>query len=202
LDPDRIAEAAGRLELRRGVVADTSLLGLPIAVGRATQLPRRLTDDEWSILVSEARETFGARGRISSGPIREWSIGNLHMAEEATEDGHRLRLHTRKETGIIADRIGAAMLTMAVILFGIMALMGNMGSDIFAPFFIGSAGIAAFGYNLLVLPRWSARRAAQMEHIATRALELTGREGEDGGGLPGEDAGTPRIPGSDPEAAS
>lgn len=177
LDPDRIATAARGLELRRNVVADRSLLGLPIGVGRAVPLPRPLTDDEWSILVSEARDIFGARGRLGGqGPMREWSNGNLHVAQEATEDGYRLRMHTRKENGRVADVIGATMLTMAVILFAIMVLLGNAGGDLFAPFFIGAGGVAAFGYNLLVLPRWSAERAAQMEHIAHRTLELTGRE--------------------------
>jgi hypothetical protein len=177
LDPDRIAEAARGLELRRNVAADRSLLGLPIGVGRAVDLPRQLTDDEWSILVSEIRETFGARGRLGGqGAMREWSNGWLHVAQEATEAGYRLRLHTRKENGMIADRIGTIMLTMAVILFAVFALTGSLGGELFAPFFLGAGGVAAFAYNLLVLPRWSAERAAQMEHIAARALELTGRD--------------------------
>ncbi len=188
LDPDRIAEAAGRLELRRGLVADRSLLGLPIGVGRSVDLPRPLTEQEWSILVSEARELFGARGRLAGqGSLREWSVGNLHMAQEVTETGHRLRMHTRKENGMIADRIGTIMLTMAVILFAVFALTGSLGGEMFGPFFLGAGGMAAFGYNLLVLPRWSAERAAQMEHIAARALELTGRDDEGGLELPPAD---------------
>lgn len=181
LDPGRIADAAAALELRRGdAVQRRSLIGAPLAVGRSAELHRPLTDDEWAVLVGEIRETFGARGRVvSQGGLREWSNGNLHVVQEATESGHRLRLHTVKESGLNADRIGIALLGIAVVILAVFALTGQLTDDLYSVLVIGGLGAAALGSNVLLLPPWARARERQMEHIAARARALTAPEQED-----------------------
>src|SRR6185436_7829751 len=49
--PERIAAAAAALDLRRGAAARRTLLGIPVAVGQAVDLPRAPTDREWEMLV-------------------------------------------------------------------------------------------------------------------------------------------------------
>jgi hypothetical protein len=41
-------------------------------------LARKLTDEEWERFVAHVRETFDARGTMTSeGSLRQWSNGNL-----------------------------------------------------------------------------------------------------------------------------
>ena len=72
VEPGRIADAALALETRRGVLPRRTSLGMPVSVGRVIELPRAVTDREWEVLVAEFRETFGARGQVTShGGVRE-----------------------------------------------------------------------------------------------------------------------------------
>src|SRR5215210_5297426 len=74
--PERIADAAAALDLRRGAAPRGTHLGMPVSVGRTVDLPRAPTDHEWELLVAELRETFGAHGKDrSSGGLRAWSNG-------------------------------------------------------------------------------------------------------------------------------
>jgi len=180
LSPDRIAAAAARLDFRRGAVREPTYLGLPLSVGLGVELPRALTDREWEVLVGEARETFGARGRVTgSGQLREWSNGNLHMVLEATATGHRVRLHTTKGTARNAMWMGVTLMGLAVVLFGLLLVTGQVAEELFAPAFLGILGAAALGSNALILPPWARDRERQMEHLAARALELAEPERED-----------------------
>lgn len=66
--PERIADAASALDRRDSIMPHRSELGMPIAVSRAYDLPRAPTDHEWGIIVSELRETFGARAQLLVQP--------------------------------------------------------------------------------------------------------------------------------------
>lgn len=179
VDPERIDAAASLVANRPSGLKERTYLGLPISVGRSVPLPRPLTDTEWEILVGDLRETFGARGRVrSQGGLREWVNGNLHVFQEATEDGYRLRLQTTKGTALTATRIGAGLLALAAVLILVMVLTGTAG-DFFAPLFLGGLGLAALGSNALVLPSWASRREEQMDYLAARARALTASERED-----------------------
>lgn len=99
--PEEITAAARALDKRQEVAPRRTYLGMPISVGRTVDLPRAPTDREWTILVSELRETFRARGKVvSHGDLREWTNGNLHASVEPTETGYRLRLGTLKTSAV------------------------------------------------------------------------------------------------------
>jgi hypothetical protein len=170
--PERIADAAAALDLRRGAAPRGTHLGMPVSVGRVADLPRAPTDHEWELLVAELRETFGAHGRDrSSGGLRAWTNGNLHAYVEPTEAGHRLRLGTLKSNGVALGWMGLAMLAVALVMTAYLAAAGEAGDAItFA--LIAAMGAALLGTNALRLPRWADEREAQMERIAARAQSL------------------------------
>src|SRR5688572_4838999 len=83
LAPERIADAAASVEVRRGAPPRRTHLGMPVSVGRTIDLPRAPTDHEWEQLVVELRQTFGAHGKqVSQGNLRSWTNGNLHAYVE------------------------------------------------------------------------------------------------------------------------
>src|SRR5687767_15588386 len=59
-----VAGAAKDLDRPQPAGTVRRMAGLPVGVGRTVELGRRLTDDEWDVLVSELRETFEARGSV------------------------------------------------------------------------------------------------------------------------------------------
>jgi hypothetical protein len=170
--PERIADAAAALDLRRGAAPRQTHLGMPVSVGRVVDLPRAPTDHEWALLVAELRETFGAHGRDrSSGGLRAWTNGNLHAYVEPTEAGHRLRLGTLKSNGVALGWMGLAMLLVGVVMAVFLFATGEAGDAItFA--LLAPLGAALLGANALRLPRWADEREAQMERIAARAQGL------------------------------
>lgn len=178
VEPGRIAEAARALEARREVLPRRTALGMPVSVGRIVELPRALTEREWELLVSELRETFGARGRVAShGGIREWSNGNLHAFLEPTEAGHRLRLRTTKGSAIAMNRAGVAGMVMGAILLAMVLFVGGvltvrgLVSLMPALMLLGMGG-GALTLNALTLPRWAHEREGQMEYIAARVAAI------------------------------
>lgn len=187
MDPGRIAQAAQAVDSRRGVLPRRTSLGMPISVGRIIDLPRPLTDGEWEILVAEFRETFGARGKLSSqGGIRDWSNGNLHVSLEPTEGGHRLRLGTLKGTGVAMNRMGMAGLAMGLILITLALLTGDIQTlrgiiTLFPAMVLGTMGAGALVANAVSLPRWAREREGQMEYLAGRVHSLLDETSEDEG---------------------
>ena len=174
LSPERIAEAAAALELRRGALPRRTELGVPVAVGRTVELPRALTDHEWARLVAELRHTFGARGRDwSAADLRSWANGNLHAYVEPSETGYRLRMGTVHGNGLALGRVGIAWMLIGLALLAFVLLAGGAATGAVTGVIVAAVGLLAFGGNALRLPGWADERERQMEHIAARALALT-----------------------------
>jgi hypothetical protein len=180
LGPARIAAAAATLDTRRDALPRGALWGSPISVGRVVELPRAPSDREWDLLVAELRQTFGARGKVTStGALREWTNGNLHAYVEPTETGHRLRLGTLKGSAMAVHTMGLAGLFMALILLLVFTVTGRLGDEIVVPLMFGAMGAGALLSNRLSLPRWAAEREAQMRQVAERATALVSGPGPD-----------------------
>lgn len=171
--PDRIADAASKVDRRRHAAPARTWLGMPVSAGRSVDLPRAPTDREWEMLVGELRQTFRARGKDrSQGGIREWTNGNLHACMEPTETGYRLRLGTVKGNAAPVGLAGMAGLLLAVPLAVVTLVTGGVGENLVAPVMMGSAGASALAYNALRLPPWARERQTQMDYIADRAAPL------------------------------
>jgi hypothetical protein len=175
VSPERIAASARALDHAPVAVPNRSIAGVPISAGRMVALARAPTDEEWELLVVELRETFGARGRITTqGRLREWRNGNLHACVEPTAGGWQLRLGTRKGSAPAAAGIGAG----ATVLGGAIALgtllTGAGAAEMLGPGLIWLGGVGTLAYNAVRLPRWAGTRARQMEHIAERARTIIG----------------------------
>lgn len=177
LAPERIAEAASALDRGGEVLPRRTHFGMPVAVGRTVDLPRAPTDREWDLLVAELRETFGARGKVSShGGLREWTNGNLHAYVEPTETGHRLRLGTLKGNALAMTRMGLFGMGMGLLTLLAILLTGRVAEGLFAPVFLSTMGGVAFISAILGLPRWAREREEQMELVASRAKALLGSD--------------------------
>jgi hypothetical protein len=174
LAPERVAQAAAAVDLRRGAVRRREL-GMPVSVGRVVDLPRAPTDLEWEMLVADLRDTFGAKGRVGSrGEVREWNNGNLQAFVEPTPNGHRLRLKTTKGNAIALNRMGAAGLAVALVTLMLLLLTGALPQEMLGPLVLSLMGGGALAANALSLPGWAQRRESQMEAIAVRARTLLG----------------------------
>ena len=172
LAPERIAEAAAAMDVRRSAVRRSDL-AMPVSVGRTVDLPRALTDREWEMLVADLRETFGARGRVGTrGDVREWTNGNLHAYVEPTPAGYRLRLGTTKRDALSFNRMGATGLAMALGWLMVLFVAGAVPEALFAPLMIALMSGGTLAWNALRLPSWAQEREAQMEGVATRARAL------------------------------
>ena len=175
LSPERIAEAAAAVELRRGAVRRKDL-GMPVSVGHTVDLPRAPTDREWEMIVADLRETFGARGRLGSREdVREWHNGNLYAYLEPTPTGDRLRLGTTKGDAVGLNRMGAMGVIMALVWLVVFLVgYGPSQAPIIGPLLMFAVSAAALGYNALRLPGWALEREAQMEQVAARTRVLIG----------------------------
>ena len=173
LDSAEVARAAAAVQARALQVPERRSLGMPIEVMRVVPLPRAPTVAEWEQLVGELRSTFRARGRVvSQGGLQEWANGNLHACVEPSESGYRLRLGTingqARRLNAFAGVLfvgGAATLVTAVI-------PGGVPQDGIVPAMMAASGIAAFGANILRLPRWADTRRRQMDFIAARIAAI------------------------------
>jgi hypothetical protein len=174
LDAGEVARAAAALETRALTAPARTSLGMPIEVVRVVPLPRAPRDAEWEQLVGELRATFGARGRVASqGGLREWANGNLHACVEPTGNGYRLRLGTVKGDARSLNAVAGVGFVAGAVGLG-SALLGGAPQDVFVPAFIATSSIAAFGANILRLPRWADTRRRQMDFIAARAAAIIG----------------------------
>jgi hypothetical protein len=173
--PDRIAEAAVALQRSQPPIPRRTELGMPLSAAHIVEIPRPLTDREWSLVVADLRETFGARGRESSyGETREWANGNLHAYVEPTRTGYRLRLGTVKGDALALNRMGAFGIAMSAVVGVASLLSGDPSSAVPGVVALGSMGAGAFVINALRLPRWARLREQQMKGIAERTRALVG----------------------------
>ncbi len=167
-----VAEAARRLdhpmqpESRR-------FLGLPVGVGRTVELDRRLTEGEWEQLVVDLRETFDAKGRVSSeGSFRQWTNGNLQVLVEPTGTGHRVRMRTLHGNARGMMMGGITMAGLAAVLSGVTVLTGTPATDPSSLAVLASLGAVLLGGGAVRIPGWARRRRRQMDAIAARIERL------------------------------
>jgi hypothetical protein len=173
IEPARVAQAAESLDARGRQAPVRRSFGLPVGVSRVVDLPRAPTDREWERLISEFRTTFGTQGTTStSGGLREWSQGNLHISIEPTEHGEQLRLSTLKDDGIALNGLGFVLGGMSVLMGAVVAAAGKPEKALLVLGMFGGMALAAFGANLIRLPRWARKRERQMEAIAEHAVKL------------------------------
>jgi hypothetical protein len=173
IEPARVADAAKRLDARGTPAAVKRSFGLPIGVSRVVDLPRAPTDREWERLISEFRTTFETQGvATTSGGLREWSQGDLHISVEPTERGEQLRLSTRNEAAVALGGLGVVMTGMATLMGAVVTASGKPGKALVIVGMFGGIALAAFGANLIRLPRWARERERQMEAIAEHTVKL------------------------------
>lgn len=173
IEPARIARAAERLDARGRPAPVRRSFGLPIGVSRVVDLPRAPTDREWEQLIAEFRTTFGAHGHATtSGGLREWSQGSLHISIEPTERGEQLRLSTLKEDAVVLNVLGVMLGGMSVIFGAMVVAAGKPEKALVFLAMFGGMGLFAYGANLVRLPPWARERERQMEAIAQHAVKL------------------------------
>lgn len=174
IEPARVAVAAQSLDARAKVAPVRRSYGMPVGLTRVVDLPRAPTDREWELLISEFRTTFGAQGiATTSGSLREWSQGNLHISIEPTASGQQLRLTSLKDDGIALNFFGILTGAMAVLTGGVVVIAGKPPEKALAAFaMFGGMALASFGANLIRLPRWARERGRQMEAIGEYAVKL------------------------------
>jgi len=173
IEPARVADAAGKLDARGRPSPVRRSFGLPIALSRVVELPRAPTDREWEQLISEFRTTFGSQGRTTtSGGLREWSQGNLHISVEPTERGEQLRLSTRNEGAVALNGFGIVTGGMSLLMGATVAAAGKPEKALAVLGMFGGMALASFGANLFRLPSWARERERQMEAIAEHAVKL------------------------------
>ena len=171
---EQITRAA--LSLSAGEAKPTQhFLGMTTGLGHTVQLARKLTDEEWERFIVAVRETFNARGTMTSqGSLKQWSNGNLQVLLEPTEAGHRVRFKTVK--GDAPGTLGGGLVISAVAVIGEMTavltgvvhdvgLLASLGA-------LGAVGIGAAATTALRLPRWVRARKAQMEELGARVSAM------------------------------
>jgi len=150
-------------------------LGMTTGVGHTVHLARKLTDEEWERFIVEVRETFNARGTMTSqGSLKQWSNGNLQVLLEPTDAGHRVRFKTVK--GTAPGTVVTGLLMSAVSVAGeVTAVLTGVAHDVglVASFgVLGAIGIGAVATTALRLPRWARERKSQMEELGVRVSEM------------------------------
>ena len=173
IDPGRVAAAAATLDARGRAAPVRRALGLPVRLSRVVDLPREPTEREWEQLVTVFRTTFGTTGEMSTtGGLREWKNGNLHICVEPTEHGHQLRLATLKDDAIALNVLGVVTGAMAVLMGAVVTLAGKPDKAMVVASMFGGMALLAFGANVIRVPRWARERERQLEDLANRAVKL------------------------------
>ena len=175
LSPEQIA-AGARAVARNGTPTARKFLGLTIGVGRTVDLGRKISEEEWERLVVDLRETFDAKGRLSSeGNFRQWTNGNLQALLEPTPSGHRLRLRTMKGDSRALLTGGIMMLAAAGIMGTVAALylIPNRGDGLNTFVSFAVIGIGMLTAGAIRLPSWARLRQQQMADVAARLADAT-----------------------------
>lgn len=176
IEPARVANAAEQLDARGRASPVQRVLGLPIGVSRIVDLPRAPTDREWEQLISHFRTTFGVQGHATtSGGLREWSHGSLHISVEPTDRGQQLRLGTRNEAALALNGLGIVLSGMSLFttVAAVAAGKPEKGLVVFSAF--GGAALVSFVANVVRAPGWARARAAELQSVAEHTVELLSR---------------------------
>jgi hypothetical protein len=173
IDPARIADAASKLDTRGKPEVVQRSFGMPVGVSRVDDLPRSPTDREWEQLISLFRSTFGAQGAATtSGGMRQWSHGSLHISVEPTERGEQLRVSTQKEEAILFNGAGVLLGGMAILTSAMVAASGKPEKALAAGGMFGGMALFSFLANVLQVPGWARKRERQLEEVAQQAVRL------------------------------
>lgn len=173
IDPARVAHAAATLDARRRAAPVRRLLGLRIGMSRVVDLPRAPTDREWEQLIAEFRTTFGATGvATSSGGLRDWSHGDLHISVEPTEHGEQLRVVALRDDAVAFNGMAIAMGGFGALMSAVVAGAGKPEKALVVLGMFGGMAIATFAANLIRLPRWGRERERQLEAVTQHAVRL------------------------------
>ncbi len=182
ISPEFIARAAASMVGGSAKPKTTGLLGFPITVEHSVDLPGRLSDNDWDVLVADLRETFRASGKVSrNGSLREWRNGNLHVHVEPTKDAHRLRFRTTKGNAGQSVFIGSLFAAIGLIFLITRIVTGDLfaNPDSFVLGMLALAGLTMIGLTRFTLPIWAKERGQQMGKVATRTLERMGSQTEE-----------------------
>ena len=182
---EQIARAA--LSVTGAAKPTRRFLGMTTGVAHTVHLARRLTDDEWERFIVDVRETFNARGTMTSqGSLRQWSNGNLQVWLEPTESGHRVRFQTVKGSAPVT--VGLGLVASAASLIGeTTAVLTGVAHDVgLVTSFgvLGVIGLGAVATTALRLPRWAWTRQAQMEELGARVSAMALEPPADSSGRP------------------
>ncbi|MEO7086992.1 MAG: hypothetical protein ABI442_08615, partial [Gemmatimonadaceae bacterium] len=173
IEPARIAGAAQALEARGRVAPVRRSFGVPVGLSRIVDLPRAPTDREWEQLISEFRTTFEGLGReATSGGLRQWTHGDIHISVEPTERGEQLRLGALKEEGVLVNAASSVLGGIGLLSSAVNAADGKPVKAMVLLGIFGGISLAAFVTNRIWLARWAREREAQMEALAERTVKL------------------------------
>jgi hypothetical protein len=168
ISPELVTQAAASL-MQAGTPTARKVLGLTVGVGRTVELGRKLSDEEWERLVVDLRETFGARGKVTTeGSFRQWTNGNLQVLLEPGANGQRIRLSTVNGNAVRMMWGGQVMFGISAILAAIALFGGANVADLWRAVDVALIGSGMIGLGALTVSGWARVRRKQMEEIAGR----------------------------------
>lgn len=176
ITPEFIERAAAARKATISASPDQKMLGIPVSVERILPLPRSLTDNEWGLLVADVRDTFKARGTVSTeGSLRQWANGNLTACVEPTRTGgYQLRLRTMKGNAATGLSLAAMFAVFGVLLTTLLVLkdLPQDPSKYALGAFFGLVALGALLTTAITVPRWHRERSRQMDEIAGRVSAM------------------------------
>jgi hypothetical protein len=181
LSPEAVADAAARLDnpavtWRHPAVITKHHFWLPVEAGKTIELPRRLSDQEWTQLVADLRTTFDARGRVEeTANKREWRGGGAHAVLTHTDNGARFQLSSFRRQGIVMLWAAVVSFNVAAITFFIAAAGLSDDVDILrTSVFSAIAGTGIVMTTALKLRAWARLARQQVDGVVARLLGTFG----------------------------
>jgi hypothetical protein len=196
IPPERVATAAAEMAAASaedaaagsGALARRTSWGAPVAVGRAAELARAPSDDEWHALVADLRDMTGTAGRvISHGDAREWTTGELQVFIEpspasptgqegqAGTAGHRVRVTASRPARLEVLGLGSAALVVGLLFLLTSALDAATFGPILEwliPAVVAALGAGSIAARSVGMRRWEVEAEQEMERIVDRTRAL------------------------------